>query len=86
MNIDTATLLSAILFILNGALGVIVFLLKNAFQDMKEHGKETRHALEILKDQAYKKEDFKEFKEELWRRFDKLEIEVNQKIQEVKHG
>lgn len=63
-----------------------MWLLKMAYQDLKDQTKETRTNLEQLNREAYKKEDFKEFKEELWRRFDKLEIEVNQKIQEVKHG
>ncbi len=80
---DTTTL---VLFLLNGVTGVAMWLLKNAYTDLKEYTKENRQNLEQLSREAYKKEDFKEFKEELWRRFDKLEVDVNQKIREVKHG
>lgn len=80
---DTTTL---VLFLLNGVGGVAMWLLKNAYADLKEYTKENRHNLEQLSKEAYKKEDFKEFKEELWKRFDKLEVDVNQKIREVKHG
>lgn len=82
----TIDITSVLLFALNVVMGVAMWLLKSAYQDVKEQGKETRQGLEALREAAYKKEDFKEFKEELWRRFDKLEHEMNQKIQEVKHG
>lgn len=85
MSIDLSPV-SILLFSLNLITGVAMWLLKMAYQDLKDQTKETRTNLEQLNREAYKKEDFKEFKEELWRRFDKLEIEVNQKIQEVKHG
>lgn len=75
-------LISILLFALNVIGGVAMWLLKAAYSDLKDQTKDNRTALELLNREAYKKEDFKEFKEELWRRFD----EVNQKIQEIKHG
>ncbi len=62
-----------------------MWFLKQSHQDLKEQARETRHNLEQLNREAYKKEDFREFKEELWKRFDKLETEVNLKVGN-KHG
>lgn len=75
-------LISILLFALNVISGVVMWLLKTAYSDLKEQTKDNRAAVDLLNREAYKKEDFKEFKEELWRRFD----EMNQRIQEIKHG
>lgn len=74
--------ITSILFLLNVVWGICMWLAKNAYSDLKEQVKENRLNLE----KSIKKEDFKEFKEELWQRFDKMEIAFNEKIKDVKNG
>lgn len=50
--------------------------MKLANDQTKEELKNIKSDLKEVRDTAYKKEDFKEFKEELWRRLDKLEQDM----------
>lgn len=61
-------------------LGVPVWLLKNAYNETKETLKEYKHEIALLKETKLSKTDFKEFKEELWDRFDRLESSLKNQI------
>lgn len=63
-------------FLLNGLLGVAMFFMKTNHDLTKEHIGSLRSDVEILKSSAVRKEDFKEFKEELWRRLDTMESHI----------
>lgn len=67
------------LFLFNGVLGIAMWLLKQSYSEVKEQLKQNSQAIDSVKDHYFKKEDFREFKEELWRRFDKLENKVDEK-------
>ena len=64
--------------------GLALYFMKNAYEDLKESVKEHDKALTIVRDTYFKKEDFREFKEELWNRLDKIEISFDKKVQELK--
>ena len=73
-------------YVLNIILGVAAWLLKQAFHELREEHKNLSRKYDNLleevgdvKDKYFKKEDFREFKEELWKRFDKLESKVDEK-------
>lgn len=51
---------------------------------MKEDSKALWTALGDVKEKYYKKEDFLEFKRELWSRLDKMEEDFKQQIMELK--
>lgn len=66
-------------WLLNGLLGFAMYLMKNANEATKDEIKELKKSVETVKDTYYKKEDFKEFKEELWKRFDRVEEQLARK-------
>jgi hypothetical protein len=69
-------------FLLNGLMAIALYFMKQSNDNTKADIDRIRDDVKDVRDTAYKKEDFKEFKEELWRRFDKLEADVKQ----VRHG
>lgn len=71
--------LNAALFLFNGVLGIAMWLLKQSYSDVKEQLKNNSQAIDNVKEHYFKKEDFRDFKEELWKRFDKLEDRLNEK-------
>ena len=66
-------------WILNATFGVIMFLMKQAQDRTREDIKKHDTSIELLKENKLAKSDFKEFKEELWKRFDRLEEVVTKK-------
>lgn len=71
--------LNSALFLFNGVLGIAMWLLKQSYSDVKEQLKNNSQAIDNVKEHYFKKEDFRDFKEELWKRFDKLEDRLNEK-------
>jgi hypothetical protein len=67
-------------WVLNLVLGGFMWLLKNAHDDLKEQIKENREDIKKVQETALKKEDFNEFKKELWGRLDRFEDSVNAKL------
>ena len=67
------------LFLFNGVLGVAMWLLKQSYAEVKAQLKENTTSIDNVKEHYFKKEDFKDFKEELWKRFDKLEDRIQDK-------
>ena len=80
-----------VLWIVNGLTAISLFLTRSAFMDLKLEQKEnrlsiekTRAEIDHVRETYYKKEDFKEFKEELWRKLDKLEASMEQRLVQSK--
>lgn len=63
-------------WVLNGLLGLGVYLLKTAHNDIKDELKAHQKEIDSIKDNYLRKEDFKEFRDELWRKLDKIENSV----------
>jgi septation ring formation regulator EzrA len=72
---DNSTILS---IILNGALGVAVYFMQIAHTQTKETLQHLREDVEHVKEKYFKKEDFRDFKQELWNRLDKMEEKLSQ--------
>ena len=70
-------------FIVNGLLAVILYFMKTSADSVKEQLKEQRHEISHIKDHYFKKEEFREFKEELWTRFDKMEHAFERRLLEL---
>jgi len=73
---------TVILLIINGLFGVVLMLAKNSYNDIKENIKAHSEELSRIKDTYFKKEDFREFKEELWMRLDRMQLEMERRIGE----
>jgi len=71
-------------FIFNVLLGVVMFFMKQSNDSMKERVSKLETDVERIKDNTVKKEDFREFKEELWVRFDKMEMTIDKKLGGIK--
>jgi hypothetical protein len=71
-------------FIFNVLLGVVMFFMKQSNDTMKERLQKVETDVERIKDGTVKKEDFREFKEELWVRFDKMEMTIDKKLAGIK--
>lgn len=70
-------------FIINGLLGIAMYFMKMAHDNTREQLKEQRQEIVHIKDTYFKKEDFREFKDELWNRFDKMEIAFERRLQQL---
>lgn len=68
--------IALVLLALNAVMGIAAYLLKNEHRDLKDDNKALWAQVEIIKDKYFKKEDFSEFKKELWARFDRLEDDI----------
>lgn len=68
------------LVVLNAVLGIGVWLMKTTITDLKEQVKENRDVIDRVKDQYFKKDDFTEFKQELWNRLDRFEQGVRDQL------
>lgn len=75
-----ATLLKGALFFINLLLAGVLWFMKQEYQDLKEQIKDHRDDLKKVKEDYFKKEDFREFKVELWDRLDRIEINWTEKI------
>lgn len=69
-------------WVFNGILGIAVYFMKQAHDETKEKIKSLRDDVNTVRETTFKKEDFKEFKEELWRRLDKYEASVERRLSE----
>lgn len=66
-------------FGVNALMGLVMYFMKMAHDNTKENIKRLEGEVKELRDTSFKKEDFRDFKQELWDRFDKLEKKVEQK-------
>lgn len=70
-------------FILNGLLGVAMYFMKQSHEQTKELLHDQRKDIALIKDTYFKKEEFREFKDELWTRLDKMENTFERRLQEA---
>jgi hypothetical protein len=66
--------------IANAVLGLIAFTMKTTLDDLKEQVRGNRQDVDHVKDKYFKKEDFQEFKNELWSRLDRFENDVKSQL------
>jgi hypothetical protein len=74
-------------WVVNGLLGIAMWLLRNTYldlkgslQEVKGELKEQRAEVAHVKDSTMKKQDFNDFKQELWGRLDRFEDSIDAKI------
>lgn len=70
-------------FILNGLLGIVMYFMQQNSETLKERLNRTEDKLNEIEKTTVKKEDFREFKEELWVRFDKMEFNFEKKLGDI---
>ena len=61
-----------------------MYFMKQSHEELKTRLTNLEKFKDDAKDIYFKKEDFREFKEELWNRLDKIEISFDKKVQELK--
>lgn len=67
--------------LINALLGIGMFFMKSNHETTKERMSKVEGHIDQIKEHYFKKEDFKDFKEELWTRLDKMEVAFNNKFQ-----
>lgn len=70
--------------IINLLLGGVLWFMKQSYNDLKDTVKEHKQDLDKVKDTYFKREDFREFKEELWTRLDKMEVNWAHKVNDLR--
>lgn len=73
-------LLKGALFVINLLLAGVLWFMKQEYQDLKGQLRDHQDDLKKVKEDYFKKEDFREFKKELWDRLDRMEISWTEKI------
>ncbi len=73
-------LLKGALFVINLLLAGVLWFMKQEYQDLKNQLRDHQNDLKQVKEDYFKKEDFREFKKELWDRLDRMEISWTEKI------
>lgn len=68
--------ISVVLFIVNGVMGVFMWFMKSTLNDLKEQDKELRQEINRMKETSFTKQDFSEFKFDLYGRLDELKKDV----------
>ena len=70
-------------YFIGGLLALVAWLGKMQINSLQKRMADQDIKIEQIKDTYFKKEDFKEFKQELWTRMDKMEIAMEAKIDTV---
>lgn len=78
------TLIAVSGVIINLLLGGVVWFMKNLYSETKTELKELKQDVDKVKDTYFKKEDFREFKDELWFRLDKMELNWTDKLNDLR--
>jgi hypothetical protein len=68
-------------YALEALFGVAVYLIKTNYETLKERIASSEKEISHLKEVTIRKEDFREFKDELWTRLDKMELSFDRKLQ-----
>ena len=63
--------------------GLLLFFMKNQHDETKDKLKEQAQEISKLRDNTMRKEDFREFKEELYVRLDELKLDLRQEIERL---
>lgn len=72
-----------VLYLFNALLGIIMYFLKQNNDALQDRIKTAETEIGRIKESTVKKEDFREFKEELWLRFDKMEMAFERRLKEL---
>mgnify|MGYP003501024057 CR=1 FL=1 len=72
--------LSIGLFLLNILLGIAGWAMKSQITDLKAEVVKNRVDIDNVRDKYFKKEDFSDFKKELWSRLDRFEQDVKDQL------
>ena len=67
----------------NALFGLLLFFMKNQHDETKDKLKEQAQEISKLRDNTMRKEDFREFKEELYVRLDELKLDLRQEIERL---
>jgi len=70
-------------YIFNVLLGIIMYFMKQNSDALRDRLNKVEENVNIVKDTYFKKEDFREFKDELWTRLDKMENTFERRLHEV---
>jgi len=80
---DLAVVLAVVSLIVNVLMGIIMFFVKYTADGVNDKLKEHQVAIDKIKDSYIKKEDFREFKEELFVRLDEMKLDFRQEIERL---
>lgn len=69
-------------FIVNGLLGMAMYFMKEANKTVKEDIVELRTKIDMVKDSYIKKEDFQEFKREIFAYMEKIERRLEEALKD----
>ncbi len=70
-------------WVVGGLVALVAWLGKMQINSLQKRINDQESKIEHIKETYFKKEDFKEFKQELWTRMDKMEIAMEAKIDTV---
>lgn len=65
---------------MNCLFGVGMYFMKSNNEAMRERQAKTENSIDHIREHYFKKEDFREFKEELWIRLDRMEHSFDSKL------
>lgn len=71
---------------LNTLLALAMYFMKQSHDHTKDQLAEQREDIKHIKDNYFKREEFREFKDELWTRLDKMENTFERRLHEVVKG
>ncbi len=69
--------------IINGLLGVSMYFMKQSGDVVKKQLEDHRNDINHIKENYFKREEFRDFKDELWVRLDKMEHTFERRLHEV---
>jgi hypothetical protein len=77
---DTAVIVLIVTFLLNGLLGVVMFQMRNSHDTARQEIKDLQLRQQHFQEHYLRREDFREFKQELWDRLDRFETTVKSQL------
>ena len=78
------TSLAGVSLAINTLLGFVMYFMKQANDAQKERVDKLETHVQHLSDTAFKKEDFRDFRDQLWTRLDRMETDFKQQLLEFK--
>lgn len=81
---ETAVVISVVSLIVNVLMGLIMFFAKYTVDDLKDKLKVHQEAIDRIRDTYIKREDFREFKEELFVRLDEMKLDFKHEVERLK--
>lgn len=81
---ETAVVISLVSLIVNVLMGLIMFFAKYTVDDLKDKLKVHQEAIDRIRDTYIKREDFREFKEELFVRLDEMKLDFKHEVERLK--